>query len=523
MISSVITKEQARVEVSRRRREALTLVRVRDPSIFKDEVRRSILSSLTKKQLEVIADIKNGIRYIALACGRRAGKTNLLAKLLILTLLDCGHNEAVFYVAWSLKIGKGLIWKELEKLCHDYALDEYWRLTEHQGQIDTPDGAAFFILGLNKAKQSNLTRGFKGRLFCVDESQDVEHLLERTHVAVSPGLSDTKGVFIAAGTGPYVTQGTWYEWSEGRKGFKAFNWTIRENEKFPQDPEETLREWLEQNECDETHPDFIREWMGKAANDVTTLICEYIAERNSITELPEEYSLEWKHIIGMDYGWDDAITWEVVAVNPYGPERIVVHAECHSEMDNDSAADKTAELVRQFDTTHVVCDPAGGGKGFYKTFNSKYGKTLGCQITAAYKLGKVDSTKVINTDFRCMPPENENGETMFGPGKARFVLLLPAAAPLEKELKVLKWKNKQKGEVLTSKTVRDDNFDGFRYACAEISPWQAKEEPTPEKKALIKAEREIQVKIREDAEVRERELRNRAAKKQANASWWGSR
>lgn len=511
------------MEVSRRRREALSLLRVRDKAEFKNEVRRSIYASLTKKQLEVIADIKLGIRYIAMACGRRAGKTNLLAKLLILTLLDCEHNEAVFYVAWSLKIGKGLIWKELEKLCHDYALDEYWRLTEHQGQIDTPDGAAFFILGLNKAKQSNLTRGFKGRLFCVDESQDVEHLLERTHVAVSPGLADTKGVFIAAGTGPYVTQGTWFEWSEGRKGFKAFNWTIRENEKFPQDPEETLREWREQNECDETHPDFIREWMGKAANDVTTLICEYIAERNSITELPEAYSLDWQHIIGMDFGWDDAITWIVVAVNPYGPERIVVHAEGASEMDNDTAADKTAELVKRFQTSYVVCDPAGGGKGFYKTFNSKYGKILGCQIKSAYKLNKVDSTKVINTDLRVSPPDNDNAEPMFGKGKARLVLLLPDAAPLEKEIKVLKWKNKQKAEVLTSKTVRDDHFDGFRYACAEIAPWQPKEEPSPEKKALKKAERELEAKIKEDPEVREREKRNKAARKQANGPWWGAR
>jgi hypothetical protein len=225
----------------------------------------------------------------------------------------------------------------------------------------------------------------------------------------------------------------------------------------------------------------------------------------------------------MDYGWDDAITWVVVAVNPYGPERIVVHAEGASEMDNETAADKTAELVKLFQTTYVVCDPAGGGKGFYKSFNSKYGKKLRCNIRPAYKLGKVDSTKVINTDLRCVPPDNDNGEPMFGKGKARLVLLLPAAAPLEKELKVLKWKDKQKAIVLTSKTVRDDHFDGFRYACAEIAPWQPKVEPSAEKKALKKAEKEIQAKIQEDPEVRDREQRNRTAKRAANAPWWGSR
>ncbi len=489
-------------------------------------MRRAILASLTRKQREVIEAIKAGHRYIALCCGRRGGKTNLLGKLLLLTLLDCGHNEAVFYVAWSLKIGKGLIWKELEKLCHDYGLDEYWRLTEHTGQIDTPDGGSFFILGLNKSKQSNLTRGFKGKLFCADESQDIEHLLASTLVAVAPGLTDTRGVFVAAGTGPYVTQGTWYEWSNGEKGFKAFNWSIRDNEKFPQDPEQTLAEERERNGWDETHPDYIREWMGKAVDDVSTLMCEFLSERNTITELPPEYTLAWRHVIGMDFGWDDAITWVVVAANPYGPERIVVHAEGASKMDNDAAAEKTAELVEQFQTSYVVCDPAGGGKGFYETFNSRYGKTLGCQIASAYKLGKVDSVKSINTDLRRLAPEDKETElTMFGDGKGRLVVLLPQAEPLAKELKVLRWKDKQKGEVLTGPRIRDDHFDAFRYSCAEIAPWQPRKTPEATRTAEQQADHEYRARLKVDEEAREREQRNRAAKKRAaNASgWWGQR
>jgi hypothetical protein len=490
-----------------RRKAALKRLREQDFDLFRDEVRRAVFAGLTKKQIAVIEAIKAGARYISLCCGRRAGKTNLIAKLLILTLLDCGHNEAVFYVAYSLKIGKGLIWKELAKLCDDYGLDEYWRLTEHTGQIDTPQGGAFFIMGLNKAKQSNLTRGFKGKLFCTDESQDIEHLLAKTLTAVSPGLTDMRGVFLAAGTGAYVTMGTWYDWSQGLDGFQAFNWTILDNEKFPQDPHETLREERERKKWDEKHPDYLREWLGKAADDVSTLMCEYVGARNGIDELPPEYTAEWRHVIGMDYGWDDAITWVVVAANQFGPERIVVHAEGASKIDNDEAAAITARLVRDFQTSYVVCDPAGGGKGFYETFNARYGDRLGCQITAAYKLGKVDSVKNINTDLRT----------------GRMKVLLPAAEALAKELRVLRWKDKQKGEVLTGSDVRDDHFDAFRYACAEIAPWREKDAPPPEKIERIRAEQQLRERMRNDPELREREQRNRAARKQASGPWWGAR
>lgn len=491
-----VTKEAAAAEA---RKRCLRELRTRDPALFRAEVRRSILATLTRKQRDVADAIGRGARYVSMTCGRRAGKTNLIAKLLILTLLEAGHNEAVFYVAWSLKIGKGLIWKDAEKLCGDYCLDEYWRLTEHTGQIDTPEGAAFFILGLNKTKQSNLTRGFKARLFCLDESQDLEHLLARTLVAVSPALSDLRGVFIAAGTGPYVKQGTWFDWSEGRSGFEAFNWNIRENERFPQDAEETLREERARNGWDETHPDYIREWLGKAADDVSTMLCEYLAERNAIDELPPHYTLGWRHVIGMDYGWDDSIAWVVVAANQHGPERIVVHAEAHSQIDNDQASEVTARLVKQFYTSYVVCDPAGGGKGFYKTFNSRYGKTLGCQIRSADKLGKAESVKAINTDMR----------------RGRLVVLLDQAEPLAKELRVLRWKDRETGEVLTSSTVRDDCFDAFRYAMVEIAPWQEKAPPTEAQLAAAKAEAEWQERCKRDPEAREREERNRAARTQA--------
>jgi hypothetical protein len=492
------------------RKRAWIALRNNNPTLYRARVKQEILAGLTRKQQAVIDDLEFGLRYIALCCSRRAGKTQLLARLIILTLLRAEHNEAVFYVASTLKIGKGLIWKEIVRIAGEYQLDGYWRFRENEGEIHTPEGAAFFILGLNKMKQSNQTRGFKALLFCTDESQDIEHLLGPLLTAVSPSLTDSRGAFIAAGTPGYVPQGTWFDWVHQKKGgFKTYAWTVRDNEKFPRDVETMLREEREREGWTEEHPDYQREWLGRWVEDVSTLLCEFLNERNSITALPESYSLSWRHVIGMDYGHDDAMAWVVIAANQFGPERIVVHAEAHAGWDNDQAAALTSKLVKRFDTSHVVCDPAGGGKGFYATFNKRYGSDLGCQIKPANKLGKVESVRAMNTELRT----------------GRMVVMLPEAEPLAKELRVLRWKDREKGEVLTSTTVRDDLFDAGRYAFVEVAPVAPRAENDNDRARVAKIEerKELQRRLEVDEEFRDRHERNQEQKRvrQQRASGFG--
>ncbi|HEY3499317.1 MAG TPA: hypothetical protein VGK73_31730 [Polyangiaceae bacterium] len=504
------TQDEIKAEL---RKRAWIALRKNNPLLYRARVKQEILAGLTRKQQAVIDDLEFGVRYIALCCSRRAGKTQLLARLLILTMLKAGHNEAVFYVASTLKIGKGLIWKEIVKIAGEYELDSYWRFKENEGEIHTPEGAAFFILGLNKQKQSNQTRGFKALLFCTDESQDIEHLLGPLLTAVAPSLTDSRGSFIAAGTPGYVPQGTWFDWVHQRKGgFKTYSWTVKDNEKFPQyvtidgkrqhrSIDQMLAEEREREGWTEEHPDYQREWLGRWVEDVSTLLCEFLNERNSITKLPDHYSLRWTHVIGIDFGFNDAATWVVLAGNPFGTDRIVVHAEAHSGLDNDEAAEITSKLVKRFETTRAVCDPSGGGKTFFETFNKRYGSVLGCKIKAAYKLHKYDSVKAINTDLRCTLPDSATG---------RLSVLLPEAEPLAKELRVLRWKDREKGDVLTSATVTDNVFDGFRMAHVELVGTAPRVENDNDRArvAQIEERKALQDRLKTDEEFRDRHERN---------------
>ncbi|MFT3927430.1 MAG: hypothetical protein QM778_33160 [Myxococcales bacterium] len=341
---------------------------------------------------------------------------------------------------------------------------------------------------------------------------------------MGPSLMDTGGSFIAAGTPGYAPQGTWYDWCHGKEGgFYTFpTWTIIENEKFPRDPHKALEEERRRHGWDENHPDYQREHLGLWVHDVTQFVLEFRSELapagNVLTELPAHYSHHWKHVIGMDFGWNDSCAWTVLAVDPYSPLRIVVHAEVHAKVNNDEAAKITKRLVERFQTKTVVCDPNGGGINFYEgTFNPRYSKITGCTIRGAHKLGKLERVRTMNTELR----------------KGRLLLYLPpegeddiSAAPLAHEIRVLRWKDKEEGEVLTSDTMRDDCFDSCGYAFAEIAPRKAREktaEDTAKEKARD-AEAEFKAKVKAgDPEALEKKRRREERERREQNAEWGPR
>ena len=54
-----------------RRKAALKRLRETNADLYRAEIKRAILASLTRKQMEVVETIRSGQRYIALGCGRR--------------------------------------------------------------------------------------------------------------------------------------------------------------------------------------------------------------------------------------------------------------------------------------------------------------------------------------------------------------------------------------------------------------------------------------------------------------------
>lgn len=461
----MVSREDARKELRRRAKIELA---------YRQGIKDKILDGLHDKQKAVIEAIAAGERSISLCTSRRAGKTYLLASLIILTLLDAGFGQAVFFVAQTMSTGKGFIFKDLVRLIEEYQLP--WTIKEHAGVIETPAKASFRIIGMDKKTQVGKTKGFKIIGCFTDEVQEYPHLIQEFIEATGPALKDYRGLLVTSGTPGPAKQGTWYRISHALgeyQRFKCFHWSIRDNTKFPRDPEEVLREELENGGYTWDHPYFQREYLGIWAESHSLNVFEFLTNRNTFTELPTGYGLHWTHVLGLDYGYNDDTAWTVIAMCPHTTKKYVLVSEKQSGLIADQVVERTAALVQLYGLRRVVVDPSGGGKPFYEQFNRRYSKTLGCTIRPAHKAaGSVEaSIHAANTELRT----------------GRLLLHADGARPLIEELQKLRYKDETREEILSGAEYPDHCADSARYCLAELMGLRGKPRPedmTPEQRAL---------------------------------------
>ena len=443
---------EAEVTRELERRFLLELKR-RDHAAYMALIRALLIEMLHDKQREVIESVEAGNRFIALCTSRRAGKTTTIAVLIVLCLLTAGHNQTVLFIASTLWKGRDLIWPEVTRLIQEFHLD--WVCREHQGTITTPAGARFTILGLSTKGKAEAPRGADVIAAFVDETQDSVHLLPSLLTAIGPALVGRGGILVLAGTPGYQLVGTWYEIAElGAHGFKKHHFTLLDNTKLPRDPELILQEELERNGWSPDTPEFLREYKGLWVPDDSAMVFSFHPEKNSILELPPDYSSSWVHAMGIDLGFNDHSGWVVVALHRETQRKIVVHAESHPKLYADQAAEITRRLVHEYSCTRVVCDPAAGGLGFYEQFNAQHGRAMGVTIRGAEKVNKPGRVAQVNSELR----------------SGRLTLLRPNADALALELQQLRYRSKDACEFLTSEKIRDDCADPLMYALVELMP-----------------------------------------------------
>jgi hypothetical protein len=488
---NMLLREAAREELNRRTR-AEAIHRQMRPA-FRKALQRAVVergrtdTPPLEPQRRVLAD-KSRLR--TLCCSRRAGKTAILARIIAITLMDSGFDEWTCFGARTLGIAKDIMWNELHALNERYSLA--WKMNDSDLSIVTARGGRFRLFGVNDRKSLEKVRGKKYRLVICDEASTYEeHLKFLIRDCFDPGTKDLDGGIILSGTPGYVKVGYWYEASQGIvKGWSNHHWTIRDNV-YIDDVERKLRETREAFGYTEDHPTYITEYLGQWADNSSLLVCEYLQTRNNIDALPDGYSLTWRHVIGMDYGSVDACAWVVIAVDPYSDERFVVHDYAESGLIVDESVEYTRKLVEKYQTTYVVCDPGGGGKPFYETFNAKHGERLQCQIRSAEKTDLLGRIRLLNAELRT--------------GRLKFVA--SECAGVTGEMRRLLWKDERKEVIVEGASITMDRFDAALYALSETLTWRAKDKPPALDSVSL-------------AESRAREERRKRAQSKSRRAWF---
>ena len=441
----------------------------------------AIRSTMFREQLDLHDD---PAQFRECHSGRRAGKSDGAPKSACMDALDAGLNEVVLIGAETLKKARQLHWANVAATVRRFALPLVPNASD--ASWTNPAGGRIQFWGLNDSDAVEQIRGFELRSARFDEAATLAPMLRRLVVdVVEPALGNLGGTLTLYGTPSVTRAGPWFEICEGKEKHKwaHHHWDARANPHFRAGrggAESWFAETLARNGWTWDSPTFQREYLGMFVDDATRRVVEYERAKHFLAQLPANYSAEWPHVAGADYGYNDAFATVVLAFDPDTARKYVVHAEKASHLTYDDAADVLRRVIERWRCSSVDCDPAGGGKPFYETVNRKYGAELGARVQSAHKVAGslVESIRLQNTELRC--------------GR---LFVCAGAEPLAEEWQVLPWRDDYHTEV--SESYPQDCFDAARYALMRMATWPARVRP-PEESEAERLERQL----REAAEQR---------------------
>lgn len=262
-----------------------------------DFIKYRLLKQLYDKQRDVFLD--DFISRKIVMCSRRAGKTNLAARLLVKYCVE--PNIPVLYI--HTKFDNAI--NQCFQLCIDAANEAELPIassSKNEGLITFANGSTISFKGNpNKAAAPNL-RGGKYKLIVIDEIQSQCNLDELVNDVCEPMLVDFENsCFMVCGTPPRI-KGTWCEkiWDQGK--WKKYHFTMKDNP-FLKDIDNFIKKICEDKKVTEDAPFIQREYYGVMGQyDTEAAVFSYYMCYTD--EIPDTF-IPTDIAIGTDYGFSD--------------------------------------------------------------------------------------------------------------------------------------------------------------------------------------------------------------------------
>jgi hypothetical protein len=286
-------------------------------------------------------------RVRVLVTSRRTGKTVVLCVDAARTAARVEPGTWVLYVTKTRKNAKAVAWPEIKRVLRESG--HAYTANESDLTITISGGGSILLGGADKITEIEKYRGFNFALAIVDECGTYpSDLLESLRDEVlEPATIDTGGRMIFSGTPGPTLSGAWYEMS-GPQASDVHRGTLLDNPHLMRHlpPEqrraaivEFLAEVRERNGWTEESPTYVREWLGKWAQDDSVLVFPFEPERNGWTPaagplgLPSHSTTgvllavqDWRAVVALDAGYTDANGYAVLATHPHRREVFVLEA-----------------------------------------------------------------------------------------------------------------------------------------------------------------------------------------------------
>ena len=448
--------------------------------------------------------LADGSRVVVLICGRRTGKTVVFAVKAVRGAQGGEPGQWVVYITRTRKNAKKQVWPWIKKILRESNIPH--KVNESDLSVELEGGAGIMLGGADDIAEIEKYRGFALVGAIVDECGIYpSHLLEvLIDEVLEPATVDTGGWMAFGGTPGYVLIGRWYEMSGPHMGTAnggeeakdaascpVYRGNLRSNphlmsglppEERAEAVEAFLRSVLERNGWDESHPTFVREWLGLWAQDDEALVFPLSANSNdyqgggqgpwglpatTATGFPLAQS-DWRVVIGVDVGQTSPSAYVVLATHPSLKRTFILHAEKHSgqlihEMEALLRKLKKRYAVRwggRETLPAVVIDAGGMGKQHAEELRRRWK----LPNEAADKRDKASAISVTRDALRC----------------GRLQLVVSAGGknptePLSDELHVLVW-NDDRDDI--EEGQEDHCTDAMLYGYRRINDY-TRHEPDP--------------------------------------------
>jgi hypothetical protein len=385
-------------------------------------------------------------RFQTACCTRRSGKTvGLLAKLL--KKAESTPNSVCLYITLSRINAKRLAWDILKSLNSEHQLGG--EANESELCLTLPNGARIYLTGCADMGEVEKFRGLALAIVVIDEAQSFPTLLLQRLIdeVLMPALMDFAGLLVLVGTPGPVPVGYFHaachseEWS-------PHSWTVFDNpwiqRKSGQTPQQLLDAELKRRGVTVDDPVIQREWFRKWVSDPNALVFRFDPATN--TRPAKRHT---QHVIGLDFGFDDADAIDVLGWSEHVREVDLVYEWVGAKQNITALCERVQKVYDTYQPLAVVADTGGLGKKIAEEITAR----TGIPLEAADKLRKLEHIEWVNDALRT--------HTLFVPADSRFA---QDALLLE-----LDRTNPEKPKI--SDRFHSDTADGLLYAYVKALHW----------------------------------------------------
>lgn len=415
-------------------------------------------------------------RFVAAVCSRRAGKTTVCAVKALQELMS-HPNSIGMYLALTDNSVEDIFMPVVRPLVNKYKI----KCRIKTDEIIFDNGSKLIICGANHPNKVETFRGVK-LLFCIiDEAASFKEatLSYLIDAVIRPALSDTQGQLMLIGTPAAHCSGPFYEITTGQKGSNVWitkRWSQADNPYMKEQFKLESELFFMEKACDATHPKFRREYLGEWCADDETLMVRHFASEHPAIPYSRD---EWRTVIGVDFGFNDATAFSVIGWKHNFPKAYVLESMSMTKSSVTTIANALQGLKTKYNPISIVGDPAGASKIIMEEFSKRYH----INIKSAQKQDKAHYIELFSDAL----------------ATESLVLVPGKTVKLQDEIKKLVWNEERTRE---QEGQACDEFDATLYCYREARAYLEKV-PVPKKIDPNQWEKDMLETAKKNYETRE--------------------